>query len=324
MASIGVEPAVEPNLSAAVYLASGTIAASLDFPQSDLGNAERFAAEHAADARFCNSMGMWLVWTGQRWQNDPVRLQRMAKSTVRNLYHRAADIPNDSERREWMEYALACESSHRMNAMLALARHEEGIPIDESVLDSDPLLFNVVNGTLDLRTGELREHRREDFITKMAPVSYDANAGCPHWLDFLGDVTEGNDGLGGYLQRAIGYTLTGKVNEHAMFFLYGSGANGKTTFLETLRKVFGDYAEVTPFDTLMANHQSGPRNDLVKLRGARLITATESEDGKRLAEAMVKRLTGGDTIAARALYHEFTSFAMGRQDLARYESPANH
>ena len=274
MASIGVEPAVQN-----VYPASGTIAASLDFPKSDLGNAERFAAEHAADARFCNSMGMWLVWTGQRWQNDPVRLQRMAKGTVRNLYHRAADIPNDSERREWMEYALACESSHRMNAMLALARHEEGIPIEESVLDSDPLLFNVVNGTLDLRTGELREHRREDFITKIAPVPYDPRAQCPEWIRFIDDVTEGNYGLDGYLQRAIGYTLTAKVNEHAMFFLYGSGANGKTTFLETLRKVFGDSAAAPPWATLRATHKRGPRPVLVKRRGARLLTATEREVG---------------------------------------------
>src|SRR4051794_31627585 len=156
-----------------------------NFPQSDVGNAERFAVEHVGEARYCRSTDTWLVWTGERWHPDPVRLQQMAKETIRNLYREGSELSSDDERRKWMKFALAMESGYHVSTMLTFAKNEPGIPITEADLDRDPMLFNVQNGTLDLRTGELRPHRREDFITKISPVTYDQHAKCPQWLRFL-------------------------------------------------------------------------------------------------------------------------------------------
>lgn len=279
------------------------------YPNTDLGNAERFAADHAERARFCHAMGSWLIWDGTRWAKDrDGSIQSLAKETVRNLQRRAGELTNDTERHDLLKFGLQSEQVHRINAMLSLARNEPGIPVGESDLDSDPWLFNVLNGTIDLRTGSLHEHRRDDLITKIAPIDYAPEASCPLWLKFLVDVTNGNDDLAAYLQRAVGYTLTGDVSEQVLFMLYGTGANGKSTFLEALRAVFGDYAEVTDFNTLMVTNRTGPRNDLAKLQGARFVTATESDEGKRMAEPVVKQITGKDQISARPLYKEFTNF----------------
>src|SRR5437016_189645 len=218
-----------------------------NFPRTELGSAERFAADHATIVRFCQGSRSWLVWNGKLWEKDNVRIHQLAKQTVRNLHRQAAEMEDDEQRRTWAKYALSCESAHHIHAMLTLAENEPGIPVTLKDLDSDPLLFNLVNGTLDLRDGKLREHRREDLITKIAPVIYDREAQCPTWLRFLHDVTAGDVELMQYLQRAVGYTLTGDTREQALFMLYGTGANGKTTFLEGLRAMFGEYAETTDF-----------------------------------------------------------------------------
>jgi putative DNA primase/helicase len=197
----------------------------------------------------------------------------------------------------------------RITSMISLARSELTIPVTPDQLDRDPWLLNVANGTLDLRTGKLREHRRTDLITKLAPVAYDPNAGCPTWMQFLEKVMGGDGELIAFLQRVVGYSLTGDTREQALFVLYGTGANGKSTFLATIGDLLGDYAKATPTDTLLVKPGSeGPRNDVARLKGARFVSAVEAEGGKRLAEALVKQITGGDRISARFLYGEYFEF----------------
>jgi putative DNA primase/helicase len=193
--------------------------------------------------------------------------------------------------------------------MVALARSESGIPVTVDQLDRNPWLLNVNNGVLDLRTGDLRSHRRQDLMTRFAPVRYDPEATCPTWLAFLDRIMNGNQNLIQFLQRAIGYTLTGSARERVLFMLHGGGANGKSTLLETISTLLGDYAKSTRAETLLVKtYDGGIPNDLAALKGARFVSTSETEDGKRLAEALVKALTGGDTISARFLRGEFFTF----------------
>src|SRR5262249_26244215 len=149
------------------------------------------------------------------------------------------------------KHALKWEDARRIAASLELARSEPGVPALPSDLDTDRMLLNVLNGTLDLRTGELRPHRREDLITKLAPVEYDPSARCPLWLKFLDRIMDGNERLVTYLQRVVGYCLTGDVSEQCLWFFHGAGANGKSTFLGTVLAMLGDYGMQAVSDLLM-------------------------------------------------------------------------
>jgi putative DNA primase/helicase len=191
--------------------------------------------------------------------------------------------------------------------MVSLAQSEAGIPVRVEDLDADLMKFNVTNGTVDLITGELLPHNHRDKITKLAPVTYDPDAKAPAWDAFLKEIFAGNENMIRFLQRAVGYTLTGSVAEQILLLLWGTGANGKTTFLEVLRFIFGDYALAAAFTTFTLQGD-GVRNDIARLKSARLVSANEGSDGQRLDEALVKQLTGGDTIAARHLYAEHFEF----------------
>jgi putative DNA primase/helicase len=195
-----------------------------------------------------------------------------------------------------------------MNAMLSSASSERGVPVLPKDLDADPYLFNCLNGTLDLRTGRLREHTREDLITKLSPVEYDPEAKCPTFDAFINRIMAGREKLIAFLQCAFGYALTGDVSERALFILYGCGANGKSVLVETLHAILGDYAMRTPTETLMVKQKGAIPNDVARLKGARFVTANESEEGQRLAESLIKDLTGGDTISARFMRAEFFDF----------------
>jgi len=167
----------------------------------------------------------------------------------------------------------------------------------------------VANGTLDLRTGELRPPRREDLITKASPAGFDPAATCPQWLAFLDRIMQGNAELIGFLQRAAGYSLTGNTSERAFFICHGTGANGKSTFLDVLKTLLGDYATTTAAETIMLKRYNAIPSDVASLKGARLVVAIETEQGQALAEILVKSLTGGtDEIAARMMYKDWFSF----------------
>jgi putative DNA primase/helicase len=192
--------------------------------------------------------------------------------------------------------------------MVELAKSEPGVPVTPERLDADPWVLNVCNGTLDLRTGHLRPHARADLLTKLAPVTYDPGALCPTWEAFLSRILAGDVALIRFVQKVIGYSLTGSTQEQCLFILYGAGANGKSTLIQTISALLGDYARQTPTESLLVQRGDGVRNDLARLQGARFVSAVEVEGGRRLAEALVKQLTGGDTITARFLYGEHFEF----------------
>ncbi len=192
--------------------------------------------------------------------------------------------------------------------MVELAKSEPGIPLRSEELDCNEMLLGMLNGTLNLYSGLLREPQRRDYISKSAYVNYDSAATCPIWLEFLDTIMNRDSEMVAFLQRAAGYCLTGNTSEQCLFLLYGTGANGKSTFVNILRDMLGDYGTNTPAETLMVQKNTGARNDVARLRGVRLATAIETEDGQRLAESLIKSLTGGDTISARFLYGEFFDF----------------
>lgn len=275
---------------------------------TDLGNAERLVSAHGADLRFCHPWGRWLAWNGHRWTHDESgEATRRAKATVRELYREAADA-GDEKAAKLAAHALRSEAEPRIRALLALAQSEASMPVSPAELDADPWLLNVANGTLDLRSGELRPHERTDLATKMAPVDYDPEAVTPTWSAFLGRVLGEDDELIAFVRRAVGYSLTGSTAEQVLFLLYGVGANGKSTFLETLRAVVGDYGQQTPSETFLERRGDGIPNDLARLHGARLAAAVETPEGRRLNETTVKQMTGGDTVTARFLRQEFFEF----------------
>jgi putative DNA primase/helicase len=273
------------------------------FQLTDIGNAERFVERHGEDVRYVDEWSRWLVWDGRRWATDRTReVHRRAKDTVRAMFLEAADLAG-SEREMLAKHAFRSEKDSQIRAMLERVKAEPGIAVTPESLDSDPLLLNVQNGTLDLRTGELQPFDRTNLITKLVPVPYEpTQTNCERWKAFLARVLAGDENLICFVQRAVGYSLTGVTNEHALFFLYGTGRNGKSTFLDIVRDILGDYAMNADSSSLMVRRSDGPREDLARLKGARFVSAIEAGEGKRINEELLKSITGGDPIAARHLY----------------------
>jgi putative DNA primase/helicase len=195
-----------------------------------------------------------------------------------------------------------------VEALLELASTEPELALAPDDLDRDPWLFSCANGTLDLRSGELRESRPEDLITRGTDVAYDAEALCPRWLQFLAEVFDGDGELVDFKQRLIGYSLTGDTREQIVAVLQGAGNNGKDTLIKPLLRVLGDHGETSPMDTFTRVKERSVRNDLARLHRARLVVASESTEGRRLDEATVKLVSGGGRVAARFLYGEFFEF----------------
>jgi putative DNA primase/helicase len=196
----------------------------------------------------------------------------------------------------------------RRKAFVEVASWIPDLNVDTDDLDKDPWLLNVENGTINLKTGEIREQRPEDLITKMARVSYDPAADCPEWKKFIREIMNYNADLIRFIQTAAGWAVTGDISEQTMFILFGSGANGKSTFLNTIMNILGDYAIATPTETFMKKNSEQITNDIARLRGARFVTTTEVDQGKRLSEPLIKQITGNDKITARFLYGEYFSY----------------
>ena len=278
------------------------------FRLSDVGNAQRLVARHGGDLRFVHAWRRWFVWDGRRWALDetgePVR--RMVE-TIRHLAAAAAATDDPEVRKALLKHALRSEQEPRVRAALSLAESAAGVPVLTAELDGDPFLLNVENGTIDLRTGELREHSRDDLNTKLAPVVYDPAARAPLFETFLERVLPDAE-LRRFVLALLGYSLTGDTSEQVLPIFYGTGSNGKSTLVETVRAMLGDYGQQAPASTFLERRGDTVRNDVARLRGARFVAATETGEGRRLDEALVKQLTGGDTITARFLHAEYFEF----------------
>jgi len=275
---------------------------------TDMGNARRYAIRFGDDVRYCTRWGEWMVWNGVCWRIDDVDgVVGLAKNVINDIYVEAAQASEKDERKRISNWAVQSENNHRVKAMLELTRSEPMIPVRPEQLDIDPMLMACANGVIDLRTGVLREGRRDDLITKQSPVKYDPDARCPTWMGFLEAVLPLVE-VRGYLQRAIGYSLTGEQSEQAVFILYGTGSNGKSTFLEAVKNIMGKYAQQTPFSTFLEGPGGAIRDDIARLRGARFVSSTEVNIGKSMDEVVIKQMSGGDTIAARPLYGKYFEF----------------
>lgn len=265
---------------------------------TDIGNAQRFAARNSDFVRYVPEWKKWVVWNdGAVWSvNAEMYVQRLSKLTVQEIPNEAPSSPDPTAMLRW---ARTSASSQRVESMLKFARSEEALEAGESLFDADPMLFNVLNGTINLKTGKLRKHRREDYLTQIAPVEYEPNASFPMWDAFLERMIP-DAHLREYVQKAVGYTLTGRTDEQVFFFPFGEGASGKGTFLDAISSVMGEYATSTRFETFL---DLGRKDyDIWRHVRSRMVSAQEVREGQKFDDALVKTITGGDLVTAERKY----------------------
>ena len=257
-----------------------------------------FTRRYHRDWRYVAAWGRWLVWDGRRWRNEETLA---ATDLIRGVCRHAA-LQADNPK-----LAAKLATSGTVGGVERLARADRRHAATTAEWDADPWLLNTPGGVVDLRTGRLRAHDRADRMTKITTATPAGD--CPTWRRFLAEVTGGDADLQAYLQRVSGYCLTGSTREHALFFLYGTGANGKSVFVNTLATILGDYAASAPMDTFMETRSDRHPTDMAGLRGARFVSSIETEQGRRWAESKVKSLTGGDKISARFMRQDFFEFS---------------
>jgi putative DNA primase/helicase len=278
----------------------GPVPNLLFYLANDHGNAERLIALHGHNLRYCHDFKKWLVWDGRRWAvDDTDQATHLAKLTMLELLRQSVEAKDKEAER----FALSSLDARDIHRMLSLAQCEIYVRVSE--LDTNPYLLNVLNGTVDLRTKELHPHQSADFITKLVKYNYQPDAQCPRWRSFLDeimgsspDASEGAleraERFINYLQRSFGYSLTGVTSEKAVFIPFGDGDNGKSTMLDTIRKIVDEYAAFLQVETLMTvQENSNSQADLADLRGARFVQTSETEKGQHLSQAKIKRITQG-------------------------------
>jgi len=264
---------------------------------SDEALALRFAELHAGDLRYVAAWGKWLSWTGTHWQFDETL---HAYDLARAVCREAAAECNKQK------IASALASAKTVAAIERLAKADRRLAATIDQWDADPWLLNTPEGVIDLRTGARRPARPDDYLTKITAVA--PGGSCPRFLSFLDEITAGDAALVAYIRRVFGYGLTGDTREHALFFGYGTGRNGKSVLLKTVADILGAYHKTAGIETFTASNSDRHPTDLAGLRGARLVTAVETEEGRRWAESRIKSLTGGDTVSARFMRQDFFEY----------------
>jgi len=284
------------------------------FTADDAGNGERLAHHYGDQLRYVHGRNRWYVWAGNRWtEDDTGHVDRCAKHTARAIFAEAAeeaDAGRDKLAEQLGKHAARSVKHASLRAMVSRGGTEPPIPVRPHDFDADPWMLNTPGGTVDLRRGKLLPHRREDLLTKLAGgtvtddllASEDPYPACPTFERFLQQVLP-DDEVRTFLQRLVGQTLVGEVREHVLPVLWGDGANGKSTLVGALHQALGDYCQMAPASLLVATGgHDGPTPELLRLRGARLVVASETDSSARLDEAQVKQLTGGDRLVARMPY----------------------
>lgn len=264
------------------------------------GLAQTFAHRLADDARYVAGWGRWFRWQGHRWLADDTLA---TADDARAICREAAAACSEPRTAEWIA------SRNTIMAVEQLARSDRRLAATINQWDADIWALNTPGGLVDLRESKIRTQLPADHVTKSTAVAPAVSgASCPRWLQFLARVTGGQQDLVDFLQKVVGYCLSGDTGAHALFFAYGTGANGKSVFINTISGILGDYATSAPMEAFMASGNDRHPTELADLRGARLVTATETEEGRRWAEARIKQLTGGDPIKARFMRQDFFEY----------------
>lgn len=274
---------------------------------TDARNAEKLVELHGENIRYVPEFRKWLIWNGKIWGVDEAyEIINLATDTIRTLLANSLNIPDSDRKKKIIGKLMACESIQKLKAMTELAQSNPQVILRQMDLDQRLHLLNVNNGTMDLHSGVLLQHKRSHHLTQMIEVDYDIGSRCQTWLSFLNRSMDGNQNLIDYLQRAFGYSICGETSEQCLFFLYGNGANGKSTALNIFKKLMNNYAKQTSPETFMVIQKGsgGPSPELADLRGARVVITTEVEDGRQLAENLIKQATGQDPLSVRRLYCE--------------------
>lgn len=273
----------------------------------DLDNAKRLIAKHGNSLHYVKPWDRWLYWSPPVWREDTIcHTEALAQETTDQLLQEAIQVPDEKLRARMLREIQAAKRSSRIAGVLRQARARPGVPIEPDQVDADTNAFNVQNGTINLQTLQRHPHDPAALITKSSPADHNQNAQSPQWNTFLQRVLP-DPATREFLQRAVGYSLLGGNPDQILLILYGSGANGKSTFLEITRTLFGDYGQQAPPETFLAKNEGIP-NDVARLRGARFVAAVEIGEGRRLNEPLIKRMTGGDTMTARFMRQEFFEF----------------
>lgn len=303
-----VDTVLQPSAIASAFVKNEN--APQQFPLTEAGNALRMVEQYGPELHWVNEFGNWIIWDSVRWRPDvDGEIMRRAKSTARSIFCEATEPGlGKTEVSDLAAHAKSSESLRGLRAMTELVKSELDISVTSANLDPDPMLIGTPTGTINLRNGEAVSPNPKHLITKSAGVAYDPAATCPIWERVVREVFEEDVELVAYFQRLCGYCLTGCTNEHIIVFAFGTGCNGKSTLLTTLLSVMGDYAKQTPAETFSPKQSESIRNDVARLFGARFVTSVETQDGARIAESLVKQLTGGDRVTARFLHQEYFEF----------------
>jgi putative DNA primase/helicase len=274
------------------------------------GNGERFVVYYRDLVRYLPPLDWWFIWVDEegRWARDERgTIQELGKRVIRKIYNEASKSGGDDRRKALAKWAIQCETPGSVNQMLEVARSTPAIVIMPEILDPDPFLINLRNGYYSFLDHRMHPHNKTHFFSMLIPVTYDGAASCPRWKSFLDRIFRNNpdkDKIIEFIQRALGYTLTGDTSERAIFLMHGLGANGKTVFIRVLEALFGDYGAAVSSTTFTTAMSTNVRNDLARLKGKRFVWASENSSDTVLDEEMIKRITGGDTITCRFLFKE--------------------
>ena len=283
-----------------------------DYNWSDVGNAERLISLHGKDIKFNVNSGKWYVWNGVNWELDnSFKVENLYRTVLRrfqnaipNINISDDEIATKKQQEKAKSFVLRNETDGKIKSVLNQAKTFKGINFMES--DKDDYLFNTPNGTINLRDLSQKKHDRKDLITQCSNYSFNReNDKCPNWIAFLNRIFCGDQELINYVQKAVGYSLTGDMSEQCLFMLWGGGANGKSTFVKSLEDVMGTYAATIKGETLMEkNGQDGARGDLARLTNKRVVIASELQEGQVFNEPLLKVLSAGETLPVRFMYQE--------------------
>jgi putative DNA primase/helicase len=281
--------------------------------RDDSANARRLIDWHGGNFHYVPTSKQFVVWQGDHWQVGSLSVQEMCKHVAQQLWQEIEELPEIcrdlKDYSVYRNYASSCNNQKSIRATMDFVKSDPGAVRSDRAFDADPMLLNLKNGTLDLRNGKLRAHCREDLLTLISPTTFDADAKCPRWLAFLDEIFGKDEKLIRYVKQLVGYTITGVVEEHILPFLYGSGSNGKSTFVEVVRNLLGcGYAMKTTTDFLVKTITPQNLTEVARLRKKRFVYGAETGQGKQLDETKIKELTGGDRISARGLYENLSEF----------------